>query len=149
MKSLIATISLSLARARRGRSRRSAWSRGVTLIEVMIVVVIIGLISGGVAVAVLPKLKEAGIKTSQTSARELRNAAEQWRGMHASDLCPTTQILLTEKAINTASKVTDAWDNPYKIICEDDETVVMSAGPDKKENTTDDIRIPEAPAAAK
>jgi general secretion pathway protein G len=124
------------------RARR-VWSRGVTLIEVMIVVVIIGLISGGVAVAVLPRLKEASIKTTQTSARELRRAAEQWRGMHASDQCPTTQILRADKAIDTASKLTDAWDNPFKIICDDDETTVISAGPDKKDGTADDIRIPE------
>jgi len=124
------------------RGRRLG-SRGVTLIEVMIVVVIIGLISGGVAVAVLPRLKEASIKTTQTSARELRRAAEQWRGMRGGDLCPTIEVLRQEKAIDTASKITDAWDNPFKIICADDETTVMSAGPDKKEGTADDIRIPE------
>jgi general secretion pathway protein G len=133
----LADASLVALRARR------VWSRGVTLIEVMIVVVIIGLISGGVAVAVLPRLKEASIKTTQASARELRRAAEQWRGMHASDQCPTTQILRADKAIDTASKLTDAWDNPFKIICDDDETTVISAGPDKKEGTADDIRIPE------
>ncbi len=125
------------------RRVRRALSRGVTLIEVMIVVVILGLIAGGVAVAVLPRLKEAQIKTSKTSALELRRAAEQWRGMHASDQCPTTQILAQDKAIDTASKLTDAWDNPYKILCEDDETIVTSAGPDKKDGTQDDIRIPE------
>jgi general secretion pathway protein G len=128
---------VALVRARRFRSR------GVTLIEVMIVVVILGLIAGGVAVAVLPRLREAQIKTTQTSARELRRAAESWRGMHA-DQCPTTQLLLTDKAIDTASKTTDAWDDPYKIICDDDETTVVSAGPDKKEGTADDIRVPEA-----
>jgi general secretion pathway protein G len=101
-----------------GRDRlRRPPSRGVTLIEVMIVVVIIGLISGGVAVAVLPRLKEASIKTTQTSARELRRAAEQWRGMHASDLCPTIEVLRSDKAIDSASKMTDAWDNPFHIIC--------------------------------
>jgi general secretion pathway protein G len=125
------------------RARRS-WSRGVTLIEVMIVVVIIGLISGGVAVAVLPRLKEASIKTTVVSARELRRAAEQWRGMHASDQCPTTQILRADKAIDTASKLTDAWDDPFRIICDDDETTVISDGPDKKPGTADDIRVPEA-----
>ena len=122
---------------------RRAVERGVTLIEVMIVVVIIGLISGGVAVAVLPRLKEASIKTTLASERELRRAAEQWRGMKGGDQCPTIEILRADKAIDTASKMTDAWDNPFKIICEDDETVVVSAGPDKKEGTSDDLRIPE------
>lgn len=125
------------------RRFRGSLARGVTLIEVMIVVVILGLIAGGVAVAVLPRLREAQIKTTRTSAMELRRAAETWRGSHASDQCPTPQVLQADKAIDTGSKITDAWDDPYKIFCEDDETIVTSFGPDKKEGTQDDIRVPE------
>ncbi len=123
-------------------SRRRAVARGVTLIEVMIVVVILGLIAGGVAVAVLPKLKEAQIKTTKTSALEMRRAAETWRSMHGDD-CPTPEILRTDKAIDTASKLTDAWDDPFKITCDADETTVSSWGPDKKEGTADDIHVPD------
>jgi general secretion pathway protein G len=130
------------AHIRRRRLARSL-ARGVTLIEVMIVVVILGLIAGGVAVAVLPKLREAQIKTTATSAMELRRAAETWRATHASDQCPTPQVLQTDKAIDSASKLTDAWDEPFKIYCEDEETTVQSFGPDKKEGTADDIRVPQ------
>ena len=129
------------------RHMRRALSRGVTLIEVMIVVVILGLIAGGVAVAVFPKMKEAQVKTTITSARTLRNAAESWRSAHASDQCPTLEALKADKSIDQASKVTDAWENPFKISCEDDETIVSSLGPDKKEGTQDDIRIPETASA--
>src|SRR5271154_4573355 len=99
-------------KAYRVRNRR-ALKRGVTLIEVMIVVVILGLIAGGVAIAVLPKLKKAQVDTTPTSARELRRAAETWRASHASDQCPTAQMLLQDKTIDSASKITDAWDNPF------------------------------------
>ena len=126
------------------RQLKKALERGVTLIEVMIVVVILGLIAGGVAIAVLPKMREAQVKTTRTSATTLRQAAERWRTDHASDQCPTAQMLLQEKAIDTASKITDAWDVPFKIACEEDETIVSSAGPDKKDGTQDDIRVPEA-----
>ncbi len=124
-------------------ARRRVGSRGVTLVEVMIVVVILGLISAGVAVAVLPRMREAQIKTTRTSAIELRRAVETWRGVQGGDKCPTPQTLITEKAIDTASKITDAWDQPFKILCEEDETTVSSMGPDKKEGTADDIRVPD------
>jgi general secretion pathway protein G len=123
--------------------------RGVTLIEVMIVVVILGLIASGVAVAVFPRFKEAQVKTTKTSAMELRRATEMWRGMHASDVCPSIDQLRSDKAIDTAAKASDAWDTPFKIQCEDDETIVVSSGPDKKEGTADDIRVPEAQAEQK
>jgi general secretion pathway protein G len=135
--------------ARVSKVRRHGLERGVTLIEVMIVVVILGLIASGVAVAVFPRFKEAQVKTTKTSAMELRRATEMWRGMHASDQCPTVEMLRADKAFDTASKVSDAWDTPFKITCEDDETIVSSAGPDKKEGTADDIRVPEAQAEGK
>ena len=125
------------------RTFKKAMSRGVTLIEVMIVVVILGLIAGGVAVAVLPKLGQAQKETTRTSAMELRRAAESWRANHAGE-CPSPKKLQEDKAIDTASKTTDAWDIEFKIICDDDETTVVSFGPDKKEGTADDIRVPEA-----
>ena len=133
---------VSMGRLKSVRIKR-ALARGVTLMEVMIVVVILGLIAGGVAVAVFPRLKEAQIKTTRTSAMELRRAAETWRGGHASDQCPTPEMLRSEKAIDPASKITDAWDDPFKITCEDEETIVRSWGPNKKEGDTDDIVVPE------
>ncbi len=122
---------------------RRAAKRGVTLIEVMIVVVILGLIAGSVAVAVLPRLTKAQIETTRTSAKSLRTAAETWKGENGGTDCPTVQVLVQSKMIDSASKLSDAWDNPFKITCEDDEIYVFSAGPDKREGTKDDIRVPE------
>jgi general secretion pathway protein G len=129
--------------ARAIRRRLRSLERGVTLIEVMIVVVILGLIAGGVAVAVFPKFTEAQTKTTKTSAMELRRATETWRATHASDQCPTLDDLKKDKAVDSASKLSDAWDSPFKIVCQDDETVVISFGHDKKEGTPDDIVVPE------
>jgi general secretion pathway protein G len=137
--------------SRRGplmRHLRRAAEAGVTLTEVMIVVVILGLIAAGVGAAVLPRLNQAKIETTRTNAREIRRAAETWRGNNGGDTCPSAQMLLQSKAIDTGSKITDGWDQPFKILCEDDETIVFSSGPDKKEGTADDIRVPEAAGTA-
>src|SRR3954462_15565887 len=98
--------------ARLVRMRRSL-QRGVTLIEVMIVVVILGLIAGGVAVAVFPRFKEGQVKTTRTSALELRRAVESWRGMKGGDTCPTIDMFKADKQIDTASEASDAWDQAF------------------------------------
>src|SRR5580704_16426317 len=112
---MFSRISESKERSMKAVRVRRAITRGVTLIEVMIVVVILGLIAGGVAVAVFPKYNEAQIKTTKTSAMELRRATEMWRGTHASDQCPTLEQLRQDKAVDSASKLTDAWNDPFKI----------------------------------
>ena len=125
------------ARARRGASR------GVTLIEILIVLAIVGLIAGGVAVVAVPKYAEAQKKQAQTDARTIHPAAEKYRVDHPGDQCPTVELLREKKELSQASKITDPWDTPYKIVCGDEDVMVMSMGPDKKENTADDIRIPD------
>ncbi|APS00021.1 type II secretion system protein [Pajaroellobacter abortibovis] len=123
--------------------KRLYLERGVTLIEVLIVVTILALISGIAMVTLFPRLKEGQIKTTKTSAFAIRQAALQWRAEHPEE-CPTPQRLVQDKVLDSASKITDAWDMPYKIICEDEEIIVVSFGTDKKEGTADDIRIPTA-----
>jgi len=119
-----------------------AASRGVTLIEVLIVVAILSLIAAGVTVAVLPKFKQAQVDTANTNAREIRNAVNRWRATHGGSECPTVSQLVQDKEIDSASKTTDPWEQQYKIQCDEDETTVSSPGPDKKEGSADDIVIP-------
>jgi general secretion pathway protein G len=125
------------------RKYRRALSRGVTLIEILIVLAIVGLIAGGVAVVAVPKYAEAQKKQAQTDARTIHPAAEKYRVDHPGEQCPTVELLREKKELSQASKITDPWDTPYKIFCGDDDVAVMSFGPDKKEGTPDDIRIPE------
>ncbi|MDB4943383.1 MAG: hypothetical protein JWP97_2917 [Labilithrix sp.] len=128
---------------------RRAARRGVTLIEILIVLAIVGLIAGGVAVVAVPKYQEAQKKQAQIDARTIHPAAEKYRVDHPSEGCPTVELLREKNELSRASKITDPWDSPYKIICGDEDVAVLSTGPDKREGTADDIRIPEAAAAAK
>ncbi len=125
------------------RKMRRASSRGVTLIEILIVLAIVGLIAGGVAVVAVPKYAESQKNQAKNDARTIHPVAEKWRVDHPGDNCPTVELLRDKKELSQASKVTDPWDSPYKINCGEDEIQVVSFGPDKKENTNDDIRIPE------
>jgi general secretion pathway protein G len=123
------------------RAARAA-DRGVTLIEVLIVVAIMSLMAGAVVVAVIPKFKGAQVDIAGQSAREIRNAVVRYRA-RGSDTCPTVAQLQTEKEIDTAAKPDDPWGSQFKIECADDEIYVVSMGPDKKEGTADDISVPK------
>ena len=134
-------------RTQRLRSRiRRMGARGVTLIEILIVLAIVGLIAGGVAVVAIPKYAESQKNQAKIDARTIHPVAEKFKVDHPGQ-CPTVEQLRAEKELSAASKITDPWDTPYKIVCGDDDIYVVSFGPDKKENTNDDIRIPEAAAA--
>ena len=122
---------------------RRRLSRGVTLIEILIVLAIIGLIAGGVAVFAVPQFQKAQIKTTRLSAESLHEAAELWRTTHPGE-CPTAESLKAEKMLSPSSKLSDAWDAPFKIACDDENTTtVSSSGPDKKDGTQVVIRVHE------
>ena len=122
----------------RERSKRRARQEGMTLIEIMIVITIFAMIAGGVAVALLPRLEEARIKSTKTDAQALRSAimlyvADNPRG------CPTVEDLVNERYLDGSRRTTDAWDTEFQISCEDGDIAVLSAGPDLEFNTEDDI----------
>jgi general secretion pathway protein G len=127
----------------RRRLARRALARGVTLVEILIVLAIVGLIAGGIAVYAVPKFQQAQKDNTRNSLKALHAVAEAWRANHGNE-CPTVQRLKDEKELAASSDINDAWGSPYKIMCPDDEnTVVMSFGPDKKEGSQDDIRFPD------
>jgi len=129
--------SLHTELARRARTRR----RGVTLVEVLIVVAIMAVISGGATLLIFPQFKKAKIQAAKVGAEAVKQAAELYLNMDAdTDACPTVQDLIQSKKLD-AKKTDDPWNKPYRIVCgEGGELRVHSNGPDGKEGTPDDVR---------
>jgi len=127
------------AAMQRIRRRSKALARGVTLIEVLIVVAIMAMLSAGVAFGVMPRYKEARIKSAITGAQTIRKAAELHQSTSDSDKCPTVQDLVSSKHIDGAH-TEDPWGKPFKIVCEENDIRVLSAGNDKREGSQDDVR---------
>jgi general secretion pathway protein G len=129
---------------RRAAARRH--SRGVTLVEVLIVVAIMALLASGVTFAILPKYKEAQVSTAKTSAQILRRAIQDWQRVNNEVTCPTVSQLVEGKHIDSGADLDDPWGQPWTLVCTDDDVFVQSNGPDKKQGTADDISVPKVRA---
>jgi general secretion pathway protein G len=81
---------------------------------------------------------------ARTACNTVRQATMQWKAIHPTEDCPSVDALKTDKDLDTGFSLKDPWGSPYKLSCESDEITCTSAGPDRKEGTEDDIRVPQA-----
>ncbi len=94
---------------------------GMTLIEIMVVITILGLIAGAVSVAVFNQLHEAKVKTTETQIKDIESALELFR--LSNNRFPTTAeglngLVNPPKGQQLMKKVPkDPWDNEYVFIC--------------------------------
>jgi prepilin-type N-terminal cleavage/methylation domain-containing protein len=117
--------------------------RGMTLLEIMIVLAILALVMG---LVIGPKVMDH-YRDSKTQIARLaveRFADQdfpQWAVAHTSEKCPRSLVDLAGKRAGS-----DPWDAPYKMYCGDSAPAADTAfgaaslGPDGRENTPDDVR---------
>jgi len=124
-------------RARRRTAAALEAQRGVTLIEIMIVVIIMALIATGVAVAVIPAMERSRIKTARSDVAAIRSAVQMYLADHPSG-CPTVEDLKSKRYVDKSKRTTDPWDRDFVITCiEGDDPEVFSLGPDGNEGGCD------------
>jgi general secretion pathway protein G len=131
------------------RPLRRAAERGMTLIEIMVVLVIIGLIATAVSVNVLGRQKEAQLSKAKTDVQTIAtqgvDAFHVMRGRY-----PTTdeglRILIQEQFLRPNNKdgtFKDPWDQEYIYLFPGQRNAdaydVKSNGPDGQPGTEDDI----------
>jgi len=91
--------------------------RGMTLIEIMVVVIIIGLIGTAVAVNVIGRLNEAKVQTAKSDIAKIADAIDQYKMMRNN--YPTGEealdVLIREKFLkaNKDGKIKDPWGKEY------------------------------------
>jgi general secretion pathway protein G len=132
------------------RSRRAR--RGLTLVELIVVITVIGLLSAAIAVGVTKAFNDARVKTAGIACNQLRTAAQAHFVNRPEDAdCPTPARMQEARELDAAVSLRDPWGTPYSIECQADEVIAISAGPDRAFGTDDDIRAPgprRAPAIA-
>ena len=128
-------------RNRRQRLRRRI-ARGMTLIEIMVVVAIIGMLMGTVGVYAFGRLKKARITDTKLVIKNIENALVQFQTDNTESCPKSISDLYTQKYL-TKDPV-DAWGQPLIFKCPGEHNTdgadVVSRGKDKKEGTADDIK---------
>jgi general secretion pathway protein G len=111
---------------RRGKARR----RGMTLIEIMVVMVILGLIAGMVGIAVVGAADQARVDRTKTDIHNLQGALDLYKARHGRypDTGSGLKVLVDENILNKMPK--DAWDNDFQYLNEGGKAVVKSYGAD-------------------
>jgi general secretion pathway protein G len=117
--------------------RRLRRSRGMTLIEIMVVLVILGLIAGAIGFNVFQRLKEAQVQTAKLDLKAISDGVDLYHvetGNWPDNLGP-----LVPKFVKEIRK--DPWGNDYQFLKTGDGYDVYSYGPDKAQGGGDDITV--------
>ena len=117
--------------------------RGVTLIEIMIVLTIMAIVMGFiVGPKVLNSWKDAKIKLAKMAAKDYVGAYTQW-SLSSEENCPASLDDLNKYRGSKEGK--DPWGSRFVMRCgqngpDGQDFGVISPGPDRREGTEDDIR---------
>ena len=124
------------AAKRIGRVSRAA-ARGMTLIEIMVVLVILGLIAGTIGYNVFGQLKEAQVKTANLDLRAISNGVDLFHV--ETGHWPEGLQQLVPKYVKEIHK--DPWGMDYGYVHTAEGYDVYSYGPDKAQGGGDDITV--------
>ena len=121
---------------------RRVGSRGLTLVELVIVITIIGVLTAAISVGLMAAKKSADIGTTKTACNSIRSQTLLWKQAHPGEDCPTLDQLKADKLLDRGFILKDPFGNPFRLACDSDEITCTTAGPDHKEGTEDDIIVP-------
>ena len=131
--------------ARRRRRRKAP--RGMSLLEIMVVITLIGLVTAAIGVAVMGQLSKGQSDTGRNQAYEIAKSLELYKLNNGR--YPTTaeglQVLVTppkgKPLMDTMPK--DPWGNDYVYTIPGAKNPskfdIRSKGPDGQEGTDDDV----------
>ena len=116
-------------------ARRRA-TRGMTLFEIMIVLVILGMIAGAIGWNVFGAKKESDIKIAKQEVQRLSEMVDTYRLTKSKDP-ESLKALETDGLLKQLHN--DPWQQPYQLIRNGDNFEVLSYGPNKSQGGGDDI----------
>jgi len=133
---------------RRGGASVAARQAGMTLLEIMIVLAILGsLMAFLIGPKIMKAWREAQIRNTRILINQYETALIWWRTDHAHADCPATLDELQAGGRIDVHPV-DPWGQPLVYHCpgrDGSSWEVYSKGPDRVEGTEDDVRRVQRP----
>lgn len=130
-----------------GAMVRRAGTRGMSLLEIMVVITLIGLVTAAVGVAVMGQLEEGQRDTARNQAFEIEKSLDLYKLQHGS--YPSSAQGLSALTSPPKGKAImerppkDPWGNDYIYMSPGQKNQkkfdVISKGPDGQEGTEDDV----------
>ena len=113
-------------------------SRGMTLIEIMVVITILGLIAAAVGVAVIPQLNAAKVDRAKLDMGSIQNALKLYYAKKGNypDTATGLKALVDTRSLEAVPK--DPWGNDYMYLNEGGKPVIISYGADGTQGGEDD-----------
>jgi general secretion pathway protein G len=125
-----------------GRRIRDA---GMTMLEIMIVLALIGLVMSAVGVGVFQSFKKGQRKVAQAQVNDIAAKVVQYMSDNNSECPKGIDDLVAQKFLPKKQK--DPWGRDYILRCpgqiNTDGSDVVSLGPDGQEGTADDVKAQE------
>ncbi len=112
-------------------SRRLRRQRGMTLIEIIVVITILALITAAVAVAVIPKLDEAKVDVAYQDIATIKQALNLYYAKKGTYPDTGTGLKALVDTQNLEKVPTDPWGTEYVYMNEAGKPVILSYGKDK------------------
>lgn len=115
------------------RTRRT--HRGMTLLELMGVILILGLLVGVGGVAVMNQIENARVGTAKTQIAEIAKAVNTYIMENNGDLPESLDVLVssdeTARYLDRSTVPLDPWGMPYQYVIMENRWAVISLGKDK------------------
>lgn len=113
---------------------------GMTLVEVMAVLLIMGLVATVATISVLKAIDGSNKRATKVKAASIQSAAIAYTIENPRSGCPTVEALSSGGILDPTKDNKDAWGNDFSIECDGEIIRVYSPGKDGQFNTDDDIR---------
>ncbi|MBO5754196.1 MAG: type II secretion system protein GspG [Proteobacteria bacterium] len=129
-------IQQALANAQQNKALR----KGMTLIEIMIVVTLMVAIMGLVGYSVIGQSDKANIKIANTQLIQFKESCKMYRIQYKKFPENLEALVNTPDGISLVDEVPeDPWGNQYNFEKSGNKIKIYSSGPDALPNTEDDI----------